>query len=276
MSQFSVTFWGTRGSIPCPTPHHLEFGGNTSCLHVEADGQHLVFDAGTGIRLLGEKLSQLGVDDIGIFLTHTHWDHISGFPFFGPLFEKGKNVTIRAGHLKNQGGLRSVLEGQMARPMFPVPLTQLSANLKIEDFECGATLTPYGPDLQLKTAPLNHPGGATGYRIEFAGKSLCYVTDTEHSVGKRDKSVLALIDQADCVIYDSTYTDEEFASKVGWGHSTWQEGVRLCQEANAKKLVIFHHAPEHNDDQMKRIEREAHAMWKQAHVAREGETIVLL
>ncbi|MCS6799554.1 MAG: MBL fold metallo-hydrolase, partial [Myxococcota bacterium] len=136
-----------------------------------------------------------------------------------------------------------------------------------ESFEIGA--------LRVRTAPLNHPNGATGYRLELDGKSLCYVTDTEHVPGRPDERILDLIQGADLVVYDATYTDEEFPSKVGWGHSTWQEGVRLCRRAGARRLAIFHHDPDKEDPQMDRVAREAADSWDGAFVAREGMRIVI-
>ena len=141
--------------------------------------------------------------------------------------------------------------------------------MDFEDFRAGDTFTPF-PGTIIRTAPLNHPNGATGYRIEHAGKSVCYVTDTEHVVGKLDQTIIGLIEGADLVIYDSTYTDKEFPNMVGWGHSTWEEGVRLCRAANAKTLAIFHHDPDHEDEFMGRVEVEARKMWDGAIVAREN------
>ena len=129
--------------------------------------------------------------------------------------------------------------------------------------------------MEVKTAPLRHPNGATGYRIETGGSSLCYVTDTEHVPGAPDENVLGLIEGADLVVYDSTYTEEEFPGKVGWGHSTWQEGVRLCRTAGARRLAIFHHDPAHDDVFMADVERAAAQEWDGALVAREGLTLTL-
>src|SRR5690606_37872833 len=132
----------------------------------------------------------------------------------------------------------------------------MSGQLEFEDFTAGDDFW-LGPDVRVKTAPLNHPSGATGYRIEHMGKALCYVTDTEHIPGQPDQSVLGLIEGADLVVYDSTYTDEEFTRRAGWGHSTWQEGIRLCSSANVKRLALFHHDPDHEDLQMEQIEQAA-------------------
>ncbi len=271
---FSFTFWGVRGSIACPTPRHVGYGGNTSCIEVTAGERKLILDAGTGLRELGDKLTNDGVNDTTLLLTHTHWDHINGFPFFAPTYREDFSLRIMAGHLKASGGVRAALEGQMTQPMFPVPLEQLHAEMDFDDFEAGESFG-LSPDITVKTAALHHPNGATGYRIEHAGKAMCYVTDTEHIEGKPDENILELIQGADIVIYDSTYTDAEFSSHVGWGHSTWQEGVRLCQRAGAKTLAIFHHDPNHEDEFMAGVEEEAKNTWDGAVVAREGMTIVL-
>lgn len=271
---FAVKFWGVRGSIACPSPLHVGFGGNTSCLEVIAGEHRFVLDAGTGIRGLGQDFMKTGVRSAHLLLTHTHWDHINGFPFFGPAFDPAHHFKIMAGHLSDAGGVKAVFAGQMAQPTFPVPLEAMSGQLEFEDFRAGDTFQ-IAPDLVVKTAVLNHPSGATGYRIEYGGKSACYVTDTEHVIGQPDQSVLGLIDGADLVVYDSTYTDGEFPAKIGWGHSTWQEGVRLCRAANVKKLAIFHHDPDHEDPFMEQVEKDARQMWDGAFVSRETMLVEL-
>tara|TARA_B100001123_G_C15134197_1_gene956647 strand:+ start:79 stop:903 length:825 start_codon:yes stop_codon:yes gene_type:complete len=265
---FKVKFWGVRGSIACPSPSHITFGGNTSCIEVSLGGNRIILDAGTGIRNLGQWMLKKDVKHAKVLMSHTHWDHINGFPFFTPAFEKGYHFSIMAGHLIDSEGIEKVLAGQMAQPTFPVPLEMMDARLDYEDFRAGDSFDLW-QGVKIKTAPLNHPNGATGYRIEYKGKSLVYVTDTEHIIGKPDQNILELIEGADLVIYDSTYTDSEFVDKIGWGHSTWQEGVRLCRAANAKSLAIFHHDPDHEDLFMERLESEAKAKWSQAFVARE-------
>ena len=264
----AVKFWGVRGSIACPSPQHVVYGGNTSCIEVFAGDQRIVLDAGTGIRLLGQEFIRDGIKRGHMLLTHTHWDHINGFPFFGPAFMANSAFAICAGHLSDAGGVENVLANQMANPTFPVPLEALQADLHFEDFRAGANWD-LGGGTKVITAALNHPNGATGYRIEHGGKSVCYVTDTEHIPGKPDQTVLGLIEGADLVIYDCTYTDDEFPKFVGWGHSTWQEGVRLCQAAKVKQLAIFHHDPNHNDDFMRAVEIEARKQWIGTVVARE-------
>jgi phosphoribosyl 1,2-cyclic phosphodiesterase len=272
---YSIRFWGVRGSIACPSPRHMAYGGNTACVEVLLGDTRIILDAGTGIRGLGDRILKEEVRSAHLLLSHTHWDHISGFPFFNPAFLPGRAFHVMAGHLTAHGGVRAALAGQMVQPMFPVPLEIMQSDLRFEDFEAGDRFTLDG-NIHVRTTPLNHPSGATGYRFDFGGKAACYVTDTEHIPGRPDQNILSLIEGADLVIYDSTYTDDEFPAKVGWGHSTWQEGVRLCRAAHVKKLVIFHHEPDHEDDRMTEIEQEAHAVWDGAVVARETMQIDLL
>ncbi len=267
-------FWGGRGSIACPTPDHVKYGGNTSCLQVIAGDRHIILGAGTGLRQLGAWCKESRIRQAVMLLTHTHWDHINGFPFFAPSFQPESEFLVMAGHLRGLGGVRAVLEGQMAQAMFPVPLDALRADFHFEDFDAGATFS-LGDGVTVRTAPLNHPSGATAYRLEYGGKSICYVTDTEHTPGAPDTRVLDLIEGADLVVYDSSYTDETFPAKVVWGHSTWQEGVRLCQSAGARRLAIFHHDPDHTDEVMDAIAAEAEATWSKAFVAREGLSLEL-
>ncbi len=271
---FKVKFWGVRGSIATPSPNHTFFGGNTSCIEVAAGGERIIFDAGTGIRNLGHWFQKKNVTRAHLLLSHTHWDHINGFPFFSPAFKKGNEFLIRAGHLSDMGGVHSILSQQMSQPTFPVPIEIMGAKLEFEDFRAGDTFM-IGNEVRIRTTPLHHPNGATGYRVEHKGKSVCYITDTEHIIGKPDQNILGLVEGADLMIYDSTYTDKEFPSKINWGHSTWQEGVRLCQAANVEQLAIFHHDPDHEDMFMERLEAEARHVWTGALVARENMRITL-
>lgn len=273
---FEVKFWGVRGSIACPSPNHMAFGGNTSCIEVACGDTRIVLDAGTGIRSLGHRFTREDVTRATILLSHTHWDHINGFPFFSPAFRPGSEMRIMAGHLSDAGGVQDILAGQMANPTFPVPLEAMRSTMTFTDFRAGDEFPlPDDRRVKVRTAALNHPNGATAYRIGYGGKALCYVTDTEHVIGKPDRNILALIEGADLVIYDSTYTDDEFPKKIGWGHSTWQEGVRLCRAANVKQLAIFHHDPDHEDPFMEEVEKKARETWSNAFVARENMSLSL-
>ena len=266
---FKVKFWGVRGSIACPGANHIQYGGNTSCIEVSCGGERLILDAGTGMRNLGHWLMRKNTKHATILMSHTHWDHISGFPFFAPAFKEGYSFDVMAGHLGNGLSIKDVFSGQMTHPFFPVPLEVMNAEMNYHDFKAGDSID-LSSRIHIKTAPLNHPDGATGYRIEHRGHSVCYVTDTEHVVGKPDENILALIEGADLVIYDSTYTDKEFESKIGWGHSTWQEGIRLCKAANVKSLAIFHHDPDHEDRFLDQLEADAKTVWSAAFLAREN------
>lgn len=252
----------------------MQYGGNTSCVEVIAGRHRFVLDAGTGIRLLGKALLAEDVRCVHLLLSHTHWDHINGLPFFRIAYDPNRTVHIHAGHLKGQGGIRHVLSQQMHEPVFPVPLSAMKAIVTCEDFEAGDTFCLY-PDVRIRTAPLNHPNGATAYRIEHGGKAACYVTDTEHVPGKPDEAILSLIEGADLVIYDCTYTEEEFPERLGWGHSTWEEGMKLCRMAGARRLAVFHHDPDHDDAFMAQLEAAATATWSGNVVAREGMVVDL-
>ncbi|MEI6558796.1 MAG: MBL fold metallo-hydrolase [Rhodospirillaceae bacterium] len=275
---FGVTFWGVRGTIPCPLVSHMQFGGNTSCVEVRAGDSRIIFDAGTGLRLLGKRFQADGVERATLLLSHTHLDHISGFPFFGPAFRPGFAFKVMAGHLNNgsRGGtdIRSVLARQMERPLFPVPLQTMGCSISFEDFNPGDGFTLEG-GVAVRTAPLNHPDGATGYVLEYGGRSVAYVTDTEHLPGRLDDNILALIEGVDLLIYDTTYTDEEYGARIGWGHSTWQEGVKLAEAARVGRLVLFHHEPDHDDRVMAEIEARAGVARPGTFAAREGATVML-
>lgn len=266
---FFVRFWGVRGSIACPGPDYVRYGGNTSCLEMRCEGNLLIFDGGTGLRELGDMLQAEQPLDADIFFTHTHVDHINGVPFFRPLFDTQNRFTVSAGHLDDAVGLRSVLGQLMEAPIFPVPLEIFGAKMDFRDFEFGDTLTPR-PGIAVRTAELNHPNGATGYRVEHAGKSICYVTDTEHRPGELDQNILGLIEGANIFIYDATYTDDEYPNYAGWGHSTWQEGIRLADAAEVGTYVIFHHDPSHDDAFMDAVGEAAEAARPGTVVAREG------
>lgn len=272
-----VRFWGVRGSIACPGPEMDQFGGNTSCVEVmcgdEDDRDRIILDAGTGIRPLGNALGDMGAKvDADILLSHTHLDHIVGLPFFGPAYCEDSNLRMWAGHLKPERNLADVLCAMMVAPLFPIPMEVMAAKKTFTDFQAGETFD-VACGATVRTCALNHPNGATGYRIEQDGRAICYVTDTEHVEGTHDENILELIQGADLFIYDTTYTDVEYPSHVGWGHSTWQEGAALAKLANVGTYVPFHHDPSHDDTVMAQIEIEAKAQFENTVVAREGLTL---
>ncbi|MDP7164255.1 MAG: MBL fold metallo-hydrolase [Alphaproteobacteria bacterium] len=267
--EFSVRFWGVRGSVACFDPSITRYGGNTSSLEVWCGDQVLLLDAGTGMRYLGQGLDQSKPIEADIFLTHTHFDHVCGLPFFGPFFNPANHFKVWAGHLVPEHTIQQVISDMMIAPLFPVPPEIFAANVEFCDFKAGETMEPR-PGITLKTLPLNHPNRATGYRVEFAGRSFCYVTDTEHVQGETDENILEFIKDADVVAYDGMYTDDEFPKFISFGHSTWQEGLRLCQAAEVKKYVLFHHEPNHDDDFLDAIGEELERLAPGSVVAREG------
>jgi len=274
----SLKLWGTRGSIPCPGPETVKYGGNTTCFEINCGDKRIIIDAGTGIRLLGKKimLEEANLLNADLFFTHTHMDHIQGLPFFAPLYNPNSNVRLNAGHL---GGEKYDLQGiigtmLMKDPVFPVPSSLIEQACSFSDYDCGKVFE-LGRGVVVKTGKLNHPNGACGYRIEFDGKVIAICTDTEHYEGEIDANVVELAQDADIMVYDSAYTDEEYPKFKGWGHSTWQEAIKVADKAQVKQTLLFHHDPSHNDDKMDQIAKEAAAVRDGVRPAIEGEEISL-
>jgi phosphoribosyl 1,2-cyclic phosphodiesterase len=260
VADISVRFWGVRGSIPSPGSRTARYGGNTACVEVRCGDHLVIFDAGTGLRLLGNELVQAaGGVNTDIFLSHCHIDHIAGLPFFAPFFLPASQIRVWAGSLLPERALAQVAQMVMSEPLFPSATGIFKADIEFRDFHSGAALQPR-PGITLRTAPLNHPGRATGYRLDYQGRSIAYITDTEHQPGELDQHVMALADGVDLLIYDGNYTDEEFVVRAGWGHSTWQEGVRILSAAKAKQLAIFHHDPDHDDEFLDGVQAQATAL----------------
>ncbi|MBE9179474.1 MBL fold metallo-hydrolase [Oculatella sp. LEGE 06141] len=276
--QFTVRFWGVRGSIACPGESTVRYGGNTSCVEMKVGGRRLIFDGGTGLRGLGQSLLPAMPLEAHMFFTHSHWDHIQGFPFFVPAFVKGNRFKIYGAIAPNGSTIEQRLNDQMLHPNFPVPLQIMGANLEFHDLEIGESVQI--DDILVENALLCHPGEAVGYRINWRGHAAAYVTDTEHFPDRLDENVLWLARNADLLIYDATYTDDEYysekSSKIGWGHSTWQEAVKVAKAANVKKLVIFHHDPLHNDNFMDQIKENTAQQFPNSVVAWEGLEIDLV
>ncbi|WP_310481207.1 MBL fold metallo-hydrolase [Chamaesiphon sp. VAR_48_metabat_403] len=274
---FKIHFWGVRGSIACPGTATVRYGGNTPCVEMLVGGHRLIFDAGTGIHVLGQSL--LGNLPVSghLFFSHSHWDHIQGFPFFSPAFMEGNEFDIYGGVIPHGVTIEHRLHDQMNQPNFPVPLQVMGANLRFHNLDYGDNIKI--GDVTIATGELNHPGGAMGYRVSWRDYTAAYITDTEHFSTGLDRHILALADRADVLIYDCTYTDEEYyhprTSKIGWGHSTWQEGIKIAQAANVKKLVIFHHDPIHDDKFMDAIELQSIQAFPGSIVAREGMKIMV-
>ena len=270
MSAIRVRFWGVRGSIACPDQCVARYGGNTACVEVHCGDRLLILDGGTGMRKLGKALLESGAPvEADIFYTHCHIDHICGLPFFAPCYVPTTRLRLWAGSPAPPSGIAKALRQMMSGPLFPTGFDSFKADIAFHDFRAGDVLTPCA-GVTVHTAPLNHPGGSTGYRVEHGDASLAYITDTEHRPGELDPRVLALAGGVDLMIYDGNYTDDEWPTHVGWGHSTWQQGVRLATAAKAKTLAIFHHDPDHTDDMLDRVAAEARAMFPGTMVAAEG------
>jgi phosphoribosyl 1,2-cyclic phosphodiesterase len=268
----TVRFWGVRGSIPVSGASTCGAGGDTSCVEIRCGDHEFLFDAGSGIRKAGETLAKEGLRTCDLFLSHSHYDHIIGLPFFSPLLSPELNFSLWSAKL--DGGLSSeeTAASLMRAPFFPVTPHVFKASMAYRDFIPGDTLQPRS-GISIRTARLAHPGGVVAYRIEYKGRTAVYMTDTSHGDRSSDSAAQSLADGADLLIYDCMYTDDEFAGHGGYGHSTWQQGVRICQSAGVPRLALFHHAPDRSDDGLARIEGEARAVLPQAFAARQGMTI---
>lgn len=273
----TVRFWGVRGSIASPGPDTVRVGGNTSCVEVQCGSTTLVLDAGTGIRKLGDALVKEGrARELTLLLSHLHWDHIQGLPFFVPAYVPASRIDI-LGATWNDAPVSSVLERQMTSPVFPVRLDELPATIVAREMRSGEVIR-IGP-ARIHARKLNHPGGVLGFRIEAGEHVIAYATDTEH-YACLDPGVLALAAGADVLIYDAQYTTEEYRgdcgpSKVGWGHSTWEVACQTAAAAGVRSLYLFHHDPRRTDAQLAEIERQAQARFARTFVAREGDAVQL-
>ena len=255
----TLQFWGVRGSIPTPGPTTVRYGGNTACVSVDlGHGTVLVLDAGTGIRTLGEVLAAKDTD-IFMLLSHAHWDHIQGFPFFAPLYQKHRTISIlptRMGHT-----LWCPTLEQMDGMHFPVTLEDLPARVLCPREQGLAGLQARG--CQLSCIATNHPGGGTGYRIEHAGRSLVYLTDNEleppYEKVTSFAECAAFCRYTDVLIHDAQYLSSDMPAKHGWGHSLVQQACRLAVAAEVKHLILFHHDPVRTDDGLDAIQAEARA-----------------
>jgi phosphoribosyl 1,2-cyclic phosphodiesterase len=272
-----VKFYGTRGSMPIADPDYVRYGGNTSSVLVTfSTGRVAILDAGTGIRNLGNDLlknSHKQYDNISLILSHTHWDHIQGFPYFEPAYDPRRNFTISICGKERMGkDLESLFATQMQNDFFPVPLEKMGAKFVFLQPNITAYENPWG--VKLTATKYSHRGDAYGYRIEEGGKVLVYCTDVEHKDGI-DPNVVELSRNADLLIHDAQYTTEELKGKKGWGHSSWEQAIEVAKQARVIKLALFHHDPDHNDIFLSNIEKECQKRYPKSFLAREGSEVKL-
>ncbi len=254
-----LRFWGVRGSIATPGPTTLKFGGNTSCVEVRAGGHIIILDAGTGLRLLGKQLVAEFKEepmDLLLLLTHTHWDHIQGLPFFLPVYDPRNRVRV-VGYEGARYGLQAVLNTQMEHPFFPIGLPP---NVAIEEIQ---HLSFQLGNVRVAASRANHPGVCMGYRISAGGRHVTYFPDNElrnAPPGEARDELTAFVQGVDVLIMDTQYTQKEYQEHVGWGHGCMEAVVALALRAGVKQLFLFHHDPEHDDQKISEMVTNARAL----------------
>jgi phosphoribosyl 1,2-cyclic phosphodiesterase len=266
----SIRFWGVRGSCPSPGPDTAEVGGNTSCVEVTCGETRIILDAGTGLRRLGNELAKRGPVDATVLLSHVHWDHIQGLPFFAPLYMKSTKLRVLGGATTTP--LRDTLRRQMSAPTFPVDLNDVPSTLTFDEIREHDRIRI--GDAEVTLARANHPDSVFAYRVEYEGRSVVYATDTEHYACV-DHRLAKLAAGADVLVYDAQYLPDEYTgeagmSRVGWGHSTYEAGIALARAAGVSRLVLFHHDPARDDAGVRAIEATTRALFSESCAAREG------
>ncbi|MGO8695292.1 MAG: MBL fold metallo-hydrolase [Rectinemataceae bacterium] len=304
---FTVKIWGDRGSMPTPGPDTVVFGGNTSCLEVRCDDRLVIIDAGSGVRQLGDKLMRedirKGSISADIFITHTHWDHIMGFPMFTPIYVPGTKLRIRGPISYEDDSLETIIGSQLSYRYWPVRQEELSAKIEYEQIK--ETTLDLGDGIFVTTKYLNHPILCLGYRIEFGGKAFVTAYDNEPfsnvfptdpadpnydeeaaregevAAREENEKLLRFCQGADLLIHDTQYTAKEYVSgKVGWGHSSYEYGINVAHKARVKRLVLFHHDPNRTDAELQELElfyqeRIRGRTALEIEMAREGKTFTL-
>ena len=265
-----LKFWGVRGSLPVPSAATLKVGGNTTCVSVEHDNHIVIFDAGTGIYQLGKYLEDAERGDWrgSIFLSHYHWDHIQGLPFFAPAFRSTNRFHLY-GEKKDGVDLFALLEEQMQAPYFPVDIEQQQGLVDYNPIEPNQSISVTDA-LTVQTLRLQHPSKAIGFRLECGDRSICIITDHEHPADGIDESVVEFARGANVLIHEAPYSAElKRSSRAGWGHSSWEEAAAVAREAGVGRLYLTHHDPATGDDQVEHIEAVARGIFEQSFVATE-------
>ncbi|MGD9328224.1 MAG: MBL fold metallo-hydrolase [Cyclobacteriaceae bacterium] len=265
-----VKFYGTRGSVPVCDANFQKFGGNTTCIsiYIKETDNIFIIDAGTGIRNLGQDMmaDKNRQKIIGIGFTHFHWDHIQGFPFFLPAYRKDTIVNINSVGDTSEKELKSILQGQMQSEYFPIPMSKMGSKFKFTNL---GTEYINVNGIRVKMIKQNHPGTSYGVRIEINGSSLVICTDVEHEK-KISEDFIDFCKDADLLIHDAQYTDNELEKHRGWGHSSYNQALEVAERSNAKMLVMTHHDPDHDDDFLKKQEKICQERFKSCELAREG------
>lgn len=264
-----MRFWGVRGSTPTPCRENLGFGGNTSCLQLDSDDEPIViFDAGTGIRMLGQRLVEQSGGrplDVHLLFTHFHWDHVLGLPFFLPLYNSQTSLTIYSSPFA--APLCASIAGVMKYPYFPVEFHSVPARIRFVDVTSSSVRVGRA---EVEAFPVSHPQGACGYRISVAGSTLIYAPDREPGDERLDQTVREYAHGVSLLIHDAQHTPEEYAIYRGRGHSSWAEAASVARDAAVKRLILFHHDPLHTDEMVARIVTEAKLTFPNTEAAREG------
>jgi phosphoribosyl 1,2-cyclic phosphodiesterase len=275
--QFIVRYWGVRGSIPTPGPETVRYGGNTTCIEIRCDDLILMIDTGTGARRLGNLLLREAAGKkihVALIYSHLHLDHIQGFPFFGPIYAPLTKLDIYSAKPAEMT-TQMVLESQMAYPSFPIGLANLPAILNFETVQRTGSIQ-FG-DVKVETCEVNHPGGSMAIRVNHRGHSFIQCSDVEHISPEPDEKLVAFSQDADYLSFDTTYVDgTEYDQHRGWGHSTWQHGVKVANAAEIKNFIAFHHDPSHDDEFMDKVAADLAIARPGSLVAKEGMTLDLL
>lgn len=272
-----VRCWGTRGSIPSPGADTVRHGGNTTSIEIAHEDTRLIFDAGSGIRPLGTDVFEKGPNEIFIFLTHFHWDHIQGFPFFAPLYDPDDTIRV-VGPKQKDIDVQNLFAGQMGPIYFPVPFSVVAASMEFQHLNEGGYDVG---DISMEVMRVRHPSFVVGYRVRVGGKVVCFIPDNEiEGTGYEvepgfEKRIVDFVGDADLLIHDSMYTDEEYPSRTGWGHSTFEQSLRLAEEGGVGELLFFHHDPTRTDEQLdtivSRMQDEASGSGVEVSAAMEGK-----